>query len=215
MFLYFIHQSTSRKRRTISQEKHNLKKDTTTVWIEWPTHRAVPLTCSQNVTQHSQQLLSVYSNRKRCESWACCFQESETYMLPRTVCYQCRCCRLAKASTLCYSPFTCANVSAPLRYARTCPWNFVEVSCEHILQYGLQGLWGFSIWPFGVRKLFLTCEQAATIFGIPSLFQFKLKSFLFCKSSLPQPFLFLLQDSLYGFPRLFTVTSEHIRLFTF
>jgi len=26
---------------------------------------------------------------------------------------------------------------------------------------------------------------------------------------------FLLQDSLYGFPRLFTVTSEHIRLFIF
>jgi len=26
---------------------------------------------------------------------------------------------------------------------------------------------------------------------------------------------FLLQDSLYGFPRLLTVTSEHIRLFTF
>jgi len=25
----------------------------------------------------------------------------------------------------------------------------------------------------------------------------------------------LLQDSLYGFPRLFTVTPEHIRLFTF
>jgi len=41
------------------------------------------------------------------------------------------------------------------------------------------------------------------------------KSFLFCKSSVPQPFLFLLRDSLYGFPRLFTVTSEHIRLFTF
>jgi len=39
--------------------------------------------------------------------------------------------------------------------------------------------------------------------------------FLFCKSSLPQPFLFLRQDSLYGFPRLFTVTSEHIRLFYF
>jgi len=30
-----------------------------------------------------------------------------------------------------------------------------------------------------------------------------------------KPFLFLLQDSLYGFPILFTVTSEHIRLFTF
>ena len=43
----------------------------------------------------------------------------------------------------------------------------------------------------------------------------QLKSFLFCKSSLPQPFLFLLQHSLYGFPRLFTVTSEHICLSTF
>jgi len=58
------------------------------------------------------------------------------------------------------------------------------------------------------------------IIGIPSptptysLFHSRLKSFLVCKSSLP-PFLFLLQDSLYGFPRLFTVTSEHIRLFTF
>ena len=48
-----------------------------------------------------------------------------------------------------------------------------------------------------------------------SLFHSRLKSFLFCKSSLPQPFLFLLQDSLYGFPRLFTVTTKHIRLFTF
>ena len=28
-------------------------------------------------------------------------------------------------------------------------------------------------------------------------------------------FIFLIQVSLYGFPRLFTVTSEHIRLFTF
>jgi len=48
-----------------------------------------------------------------------------------------------------------------------------------------------------------------------SLFHSRLKSFLFYTSSLPQPFLFLLQDSLYGFPTLFTVTSEHIRLFTF
>ena len=38
----------------------------------------------------------------------------------------------------------------------------------------------------------------------------RLKSFLFCKSSLPQPFLFLIQVSLYGFLILFTVTSEHI-----
>jgi len=37
------------------------------------------------------------------------------------------------------------------------------------------------------------------------------------ESCLPQPFLCLLQDSLYGFPRLFTATSEHrpIHLFTF
>ena len=35
-------------------------------------------------------------------------------------------------------------------------------------------------------------------------------AFLFCKSFPPQPFLFLLQDSLHGFPRLFTVISEHI-----
>ena len=48
-----------------------------------------------------------------------------------------------------------------------------------------------------------------------SLFHYRLKSFLFCESSLPQPFLCLLRDSLYGFPRLFTATSEHIRLFTF
>jgi len=38
-----------------------------------------------------------------------------------------------------------------------------------------------------------------------SLFHSRLKSFLFCKSSLPQPFLFLIQVSLYGFPRLFTL----------
>jgi len=48
-----------------------------------------------------------------------------------------------------------------------------------------------------------------------SLFHSRLKSFLFCESSLPQPFLSLLQDSLYGFPRLFTATSEHIRLIYF
>ena len=48
-----------------------------------------------------------------------------------------------------------------------------------------------------------------------SLFHSRLKSFLFCESSLPQLFLSLLQDSLYGFPRLFTATSEHIRLFYF
>jgi len=55
------------------------------------------------------------------------------------------------------------------------------------------------------------------LFGIPSLtdFHFRLKTFLFCKSFPPQPFLFLLQDSLHGFPRLFTVTSEHIRLLLF
>ena len=37
------------------------------------------------------------------------------------------------------------------------------------------------------------------------LFLSRLKSFLFCKSSLPQPFLCLIQVSLYGFPSLFTL----------
>jgi len=46
-----------------------------------------------------------------------------------------------------------------------------------------------------------------------SLFHSRLKTFLFCKSFPPQLLIFLLQDSLYGFPRLFTVTSAHIRLY--
>ena len=43
-----------------------------------------------------------------------------------------------------------------------------------------------------------------------SLFYSRLKTSLLCKSFPPQPFLFLLQDSVHGFPRLFTVISEHI-----
>ena len=43
-----------------------------------------------------------------------------------------------------------------------------------------------------------------------SLFHPMLKTFLFCKSFPPQPFLFVLQNSLPGFSRLFTVISEHI-----
>ena len=43
-----------------------------------------------------------------------------------------------------------------------------------------------------------------------SLFHSRLKTFLFCKSFPPQPFLFLLWYSLHGFPRLFTVISEHV-----
>ena len=57
----------------------------------------------------------------------------------------------------------------------------------------------------------LTVESYTIIFSLQSyfyywysithsLFHSRLKSFLFCESSLPQPFLFLLQDSLYGFP---------------
>jgi len=50
-----------------------------------------------------------------------------------------------------------------------------------------------------------------------SLFHSRLKSFLFRKSSLPQPFLFLLQDSLYGFPRLllFLLSISVFFLFSF
>ena len=44
----------------------------------------------------------------------------------------------------------------------------------------------------------------------PTHFHSRLKTFLFCKSFPPQYFLFLLPDSLHGFPGLFTVISEHI-----
>jgi len=48
-----------------------------------------------------------------------------------------------------------------------------------------------------------------------SLFHSRLKTFLPFLQILPTAaFPFLLQDSLYGFPRLFNVTSEHIPSFT-
>ena len=50
-FVYFIHQSTSRKRYTILQEKHNLKKIKQLCGLNGQ-HMAVQLTCSQNVTEH-------------------------------------------------------------------------------------------------------------------------------------------------------------------
>jgi len=46
-----------------------------------------------------------------------------------------------------------------------------------------------------------------------SLFHSRLKSFLFCKSSLLQPFLFLIQVSLYGFPRLCLLLLLSISVF--
>ena len=75
------------------------------------------------------------------------------------------------------------------------------------------------IWSYTLLKIYSLSPYSHTYYYwysiTHSLFHSRLKSFLFCKSSLPQPFLFLLQDSPYGFPRLFTVTSEHIRLFYF
>ena len=60
--------------------------------------------------------------------------------------------------------------------------------------------------------LFICQQSYLLLLGIPSPTHSysRLKTFLFCKSFLPQHFLFLLQDSLHGFPRLFTVISEHI-----
>ena len=57
------------------------------------------------------------------------------------------------------------------------------------------------------------CQQSYLLLGLrgtpsPTHFHSRLKTFLFCKSFPPQPFLFLLQDWLHGFPRLFTVISE-------
>ena len=64
----------------------------------------------------------------------------------------------------------------------------------------------------GLESKMLCIMQRSNQAITHSLFHSRLKSFLFCKSSLPHPFLFFIQVSLYGFPRLFTVTSEHIRL---
>ena len=95
------------------------------------------------------------------------------------------------------------------------------------LAFGGTGLCSYRVKGVGgSRAEHLTVESYTIIISLQSylyywyhithsLFHSRLKSFLFCKSSLPQPSLFLLQDSLYGFPRVFTVTSEHIRLFTF
>jgi len=61
----------------------------------------------------------------------------------------------------------------------------------------------------------LTVESYAVFICQQSLFHSRLKTFLFCISFPSQPFLFLLQDSLHGFPRLFTVISENICFSTF
>ena len=62
-----------------------------------------------------------------------------------------------------------------------------------------------------------TCDGQKHYYGvvIRKLLYTRLKSFLFCKSSLPQPFLFLIQASLYGFPRLFTLLLSISVFFTF
>ena len=64
----------------------------------------------------------------------------------------------------------------------------------------------------GSYTVFICQQSYLLLLGIPSPTNFhsRLKTFLFCKSFPLQPFLFLLQDSLNGFPRLFTVISEHI-----
>ena len=56
----FIHQSTSRNRNTIWQEKYNLNRIKRSCGLNGK-HRTVPLAYSQNVTQHSD-------NRNRTET---------------------------------------------------------------------------------------------------------------------------------------------------
>jgi len=78
------------------------------------------------------------------------------------------------------------------------------VACRHV---------GYSLMANG-HTYYLIIRYSIT----DSLFYSRLKTFLFCKSFPPQPFLVLLQDSLHGFPRLFTVISEHaffLLLFSF
>jgi len=57
----FIHQSTSRNRNTVSQDKYNFKSIKQLCGLNGQ-HRGVPLTCSQNVTQHSEY--KIFKNLK-------------------------------------------------------------------------------------------------------------------------------------------------------
>ena len=63
LFVYFVHQSTSRKRNAILQEKHNLKRIKQLCGISGQ-HRVVSLTCtcSQNVT-HTENVVVFWGCR--------------------------------------------------------------------------------------------------------------------------------------------------------
>jgi len=97
------------------------------------------------------------------------------------------------------------------------PLKIVECYSNHIItrisvQTAGLAFGGTGLCTYRVRGVYLpTVILTITWYFIThSLFHSMLKTSLFCKSFLPQPFIFLLQDSLHGFPRLFTVISEHI-----
>ena len=64
LFVYFIHQSTLRKRYNFTR-KTQFKKNTQKRCGLNGQHRAVPLKCSQNVTQHSEYKI-IKNLRRRC-----------------------------------------------------------------------------------------------------------------------------------------------------
>ena len=67
--------------------------------------------------------------------------------------------------------------------------------------------------PSSARRCNDTHTYYYLVFHHPLTLSFQAYNLLSCKSFRPQPFLFLLRDSLHGFPGLFTVTSEHICLY--
>ena len=93
--------------------------------------------------------------------------------------------------------------------------NWTELNCNKSTQ--LHGASRCVHWSL-IRESYtvIICQQSYLLIWYSithSLFHSRLKTFLFCKSFALQPFLFLIQVSLHGFPRLFTITSEHIRLY--
>ena len=98
----------------------------------------------------------------------------------------------------------------------------VEFSCNTafggtgLCFYRVRGVDGSCAERLTVESYTIIIYQQSTyllLFGIPSpthYFIARIKPSFLCKSFPPQPFLFLFQDSLHRFPRLFTVISEHI-----
>jgi len=72
LFVYFIHQSTTRKRYNFTRKTQFKKQDKTTACIKWPTQGRVTDVYSQNVTQHTEYKI-IKNLGRRIECRRCSF----------------------------------------------------------------------------------------------------------------------------------------------